>query len=84
LRNLVPQLTQSKEGRLLLSQVNRAMATRDMQLSEMAGRYAEQYGGLNAGFYKQARDFYKQNPLFTPEKLELYNEYAKRLARGGR
>jgi hypothetical protein len=84
LRNLVPQLTQSKEGRLLLSQVNRAMATRDMQLSEMAGRYAEQYGGLNAGFYKQARDFYKQNPLFTPEKLELMNEYAKRLARGGR
>jgi hypothetical protein len=85
LRNLVPQLTQSKEGRLLLSQVNRAMATRDMQLSEMAGRYADQYGGsLNAGFYKQARDFYKQNPLFTPEKLELMNEFAKRLARGGR
>ena len=51
LRNLVPQLTQSKEGRLLLSQVNRAMATRDMQLSQMAGRYADQYGGLNAGFY---------------------------------
>jgi len=84
LRNLVPQLTQSKEGRLLLSQVNRAMATRDMQLSEMAGKYAEQYGGLNAGFYRQARQFYKENPLFTPEKLELMNEYAKRLSRGGR
>jgi hypothetical protein len=85
LRNLVPQLTQSKEGRLLLSQVNRAMATRDMQLAEMAGKYADQYGGsLNAGFYKQARDFYKQNPLFTPEKLALMNELAKRLARGGR
>lgn len=84
LRNLVPQLTQSKEGRLLLSQVNRAMATRDMQLSEMAGKYAEQYGGLNAGFYKQAREFYKQNPLFSPEKLEAMNEYAKRLSRGGR
>lgn len=84
LRNLVPQLTQSKEGRLLLSQVNRAMATRDMQLSEMAGKYAEQYGGLNAGFYRQARQFYKENPLFSPEKLELMNEYAKRLSRGGR
>tara|TARA_R110002126_G_scaffold153049_1_gene300266 strand:- start:2215 stop:4026 length:1812 start_codon:yes stop_codon:yes gene_type:complete len=84
LRNLVPQLTQSKEGRLLLSQVNRAMATRDMQLSEMAGRYADQYGGLNAGFYRQARQFYKENPLFSPEKLEAMNEFAKRLARGGR
>lgn len=84
LRNLVPQLTQSKEGRLLLSQVNRAMATRDLQLSEMAGKYADQYGGLNAGFYRQARQFYKENPLFSPEKLEAMNEYAKRLSRGGR
>lgn len=81
LGSMVPGLSQSPQGRLLLSQVMRAKLERDMKISEMAADYEANKGRLDSGFYKQARDWMKANPTFPPEKQQAMMELAKRLAK---
>lgn len=81
LGSMVPGLSQSPQGRLLLSQVMRAKLERDMKISEMAADYEANNGRLDSKFYKQARDWMKANPTFTPEKQKAMLELATRLAK---
>lgn len=81
LGSMVPSLSHSAPGRMLLSQVMRAKLDRDMKIAEMAASYENDRGRLDAGFYKQAREWLQANPTFTPEKQKAMMELAKRLGK---
>jgi hypothetical protein len=82
LRSMSPGLAQSREGRMLLIQVGKAKAERDMKISEMAADYIAEKGRIDSGFDRQVREFSRSNPLFAPERIQAMTELAKRL--GGR
>lgn len=82
LQSMSPSLAQSREGRLLLIQVFKAKAEKDARLAELAADYEDKHQKLDGGFYKQAREWSRANPLFTPDRIQAMTEYAKRLSSG--
>lgn len=80
LQSMGPRLAQSKEGRMLLIQVFKAKAERDMKISEMAAEYVDIHGKLDNGFDRQVRAFAKSNPMFDPNRAAAMAELAKRLS----
>jgi hypothetical protein len=81
LGSMVPSLSQSAPGRMLLSQVMRAKLNRDMKIAEMAADYEATNGRLDSNFYKQSREWLKANPTFPPEKQRAMMELAKRIGK---
>ena len=84
LQSMVPQLAQSKEGRMLMIQISKEKVARDRLISEMAGDYIDKNGQLDAGFQKQIREYSKNNPIFPPGKLAAMQALANKLLSGAK
>lgn len=80
LKQMSPGLAQGREGRQLMVQVFKAKVDRDMALAELAAQYEDQHGRLDGGFYRQAREFVKKNPMFDETRIKAMTEYARRLS----
>jgi len=63
LQSMVPQLAQSKEGRMLMIQISKEKVARDRLISEMAGDYIDKNGQLDAGFQKLIKEYSKNNTI---------------------
>lgn len=71
LASMVPGLTNSREGNLLLVEYMERMNNRSLQIHRMASEYAQRNGGrLDNGFYMQLGDWAAQNPLFSEGDYE--------------
>jgi hypothetical protein len=79
LKSMSPGLAQSREGRLLVVQIARAKNERDLKLAEMAANYEDSRGQIDSGFYKQAREYVRANPMYPPERIAAMTELSKRL-----
>ena len=84
LQSMVPQLAQSKEGRMLMIQISKEKVARDRLISEMAGDYIDKNGQLDAGFQKLIREYSKNNPIFSPGKLAAMQALANKLLSGAK
>jgi len=84
LQSMVPQLAQSKEGRMLMIQISKEKVARDRLISEMAGDYIDKNGQLDAGFQKLIREYSKNNPIFPPGKLAAMQALANKLLSGAK
>lgn len=83
LRAMVPGLAQSRQGRMMLTQVLKAKVGRDFKLAELAAEWQDAHGGrLADGFEAHARRYVRENPLFPPERVKAIEELAKRLTSG--
>lgn len=79
LTSMSPSMSQSREGRMLLIQVSKAKAEKDMKISEMAADYLDKNGKLDSGFDRQVREYSRANPMFSPERMQAMTELARRL-----
>ncbi|HUU72961.1 MAG TPA: hypothetical protein VMW70_10060 [Burkholderiales bacterium] len=81
---MVPGLSQTKEGRLLLIQVLKAKANKEKKIAEFAFAYADKHGKIDRGFKKEARAWGQANPLYSDKMMEAMILHAKRLTSGKR
>lgn len=80
LQSMGPRLAQSKEGRMMMIQVFKAKAEKDMKIAEMASDYVERHGKLDSGFDMQVRAYSRANPMFTPQRAQAMMELSRRLS----
>lgn len=66
--SMVPSLTNTVEGNMLIIQYRKRQAERDRQVAEMARRYRREKGTLDDGFFDVLQDYSDKNPLFDPER----------------
>jgi hypothetical protein len=78
LQSMVPSLSQSREGRAILYSYFEKMADRQMQVSDLAARYEQIHGRLDAGFETDKRAEFRNKPLFTPEEMRGIEALANR------
>jgi len=71
LKDSVPGLSQTPEGRAFLINSIRRMSEREMEIQDMAYKYLETNPSLDNNFKRQLLEFRKANPLFTQEELQL-------------
>ena len=69
LKDSVPGLSQTPEGRAFLINSIRRMSEREMEIQDMAYKYLETNPSLDNNFKRQLLEFRKANPLFTQEEL---------------
>jgi len=75
LKQTVASLGKTEAGNRQLIGVLRAVATRNLAISDMAIDYAAEKGQLDAGFDRQVRDYVRANPL----RKTIEAETAKRV-----
>lgn len=69
LKESVPGLSQTPEGRAFLINSIRKMSEREMQIQDMAYKYLETNPALDNNFKRQILEFRRNNPVFTAEEL---------------
>jgi len=62
--SIVPQMSQTHEGRKMLIESRRRMNKRAMAIANHARGYQRRTGQLDAGFYAELQQFSEANPLF--------------------
>lgn len=62
--NMVPGLATTPEGRMLMLDTARRLATRDMEVARIAREYRKRNGSIDEGFYGELARFSEKNPLF--------------------
>ncbi len=67
LKQMVPQLNQTKEGQQQILGYLQKAAERQVQVADMARAYEQKFGAIDNGFRDQLKAFAEKNPLF-PEK----------------
>lgn len=69
LKESVPGLSQTPEGRAFLINSIRKMSEREMEIQDMAYKYLETNPSLDNNFKRQLLEFRRNNPVFTKEEL---------------
>ncbi len=62
----VPNLGNTKEGNQSLIEIQRRLATRKIEIAELATQYEQEHGQLDSGFDAYLSDWAETNPLFQP------------------
>jgi len=77
LKESVPGLGQSPEGRKILIDAIRKTSQRQIEIARMANEYVRKNGILDAEFRYQLKNYQRSNPVFSKEYLDnLKNTYS--------